>query len=346
MSTSVVLLNALRSDASQMYQDYVPVATKDNLALVGAAINEHQTVYNEFTALINKIAKTFTTKRMYDNPLARFKMGKLETASEVEEYFITKIKSTVQSKNGDKTLVPQRLRTSTTYYKENRQETYKATRSFKQARQAFTTSEGVMAYLDGVVSELSNSDNIDEYYIMRKLISNAGNTAGFTVPVGDIQTNEGAKKMIRDVKVLSLNFTEPSSEYHNATYDDGTGIVHDTEVITNTPKENQVMFITHEAYADLDVSALSSAIHLDKLAMPNNIIPLGDLGEDKDGNTILAIITDDRLLRVWDTFNMTLTNDNGEGAFTNYFKHVDQILGISPYSQIAVFSKAPEEPAA
>ena len=78
---SVAMLNAIRSTASEEYQERIPEATRTNLQTVGKAITEYAPTLNEFTgALVSKIALQLFVSKMAKNRLAPFKKGMLKCA--------------------------------------------------------------------------------------------------------------------------------------------------------------------------------------------------------------------------------------------------------------------------
>ena len=350
-SVTVLVLNAIRNSASPLYASDVPVATKDNIALVGDAIYSHDPTYNEFSGLLNKIALTMTSKRLFENKLSAFKSGSLLTANEVEEYFIKKIKASAQSKDGLTTLARMKPDIAKAYYKENRSDTYGITVSFKQIRSAFRSPDGVESLMNEIVQELYNSANIDEYNIMKELIGQVEDLAYvYQVPMptpveildGDANvigvSNHNIKNFIKTIRKASNDFEEPTSLFHLYQIvdpDDATTLINDPEVITFTPKSNQVLFINKDIEAEVSVEVLATAINVSGVEYPAPRIIVGDFGTA--GTGVLAILADDRFLKVFDTFKELLTQINAQGAYTNYFLHIDQILAISPFCNIAVF---------
>lgn len=333
---SVELLNAIRAEASANYQASIQEATQDNIAEVGAQITAYDPKFNEFTGLLAKIAKTVTIKRFYQNPLAVFKKEKLETANMIEEYFIRKIKSQLQDPDGADHHAPKRPSFSITYHKENRNETYKTTTSFKQIRNAFRSRDGVESLMNEIVSAMLSDAQIDEFMIMSELIKRATD-GSFTVLVDNpLASEQNAKNLMKAIRTASNAFERPSSLYHNATKIVGLDTVKDTDILTFTPKRNQVLFIRTDVEAQVDVEVLAHAFNQGKTdSQVTRIITLDDLGED-----VVAILADEDMLVIHDTFNEMLTEINASGAFTNYYQHIDQLLAISPYANIAVFKVA------
>lgn len=352
-SVSILVLNAIRNSASPLYASDVPVATKNNIAQVGEAIYAHDPTFNEFSSLLNKIALTMTSKRLFENKLKPFKSGSLATASEVEEYFIKKIKATAQSADGLTTLARMKPNIANAYYKENRKDTYGVSVSFKQIRSAFRTPDGVESLMNEIVQELYNSANIDEYNIMKELIGQVADLAYVyqvpaPVPV-EIKdeanvvigvSNHNIKKFVKTIRKASNDFEEPTSLFHLyqiPTVADPLVLENDPSVITFTPKANQVLFINKDIEAEVSVEVLASAFNVSGVEYPAPKIIVGDFGTV--GTGIHAILADDRFLKVFDTYRELLTQMNAQGAYTNYFLHIDQILAISPFCNIAVFKE-------
>ena len=89
--SSVDILNAIRNNATQNYQDYVPKATPDaeSIRKIGAIIMDFPNLQNEFlSALVNRIGRVILTSKMYTNPFKMFKKGLLEFGETTEEIFV------------------------------------------------------------------------------------------------------------------------------------------------------------------------------------------------------------------------------------------------------------------
>lgn len=340
---SVEILNAIRTNASPLYLENIPEATKDNIAEVGNALYNYDNTYNEFTGLLNKIAYSLTVKRLFENKLARFKSETLTTANDIEEYFIRKIKPKKQDTEGLNPLGKRTPSIATAYYKENRREVYETTISFKQIRRAFTTVDGVEKLINELVQELYNSANIDEYLVMKELIGQVADIATVYEVPNPEESETTAKTFVKTIRKASNDFEEPTADFHLYEIDDPDNVgekIKDPNIITFTPKNNQVLFLNKDVEAVISVDVLANAFNLSNANYPAPNVIVGDFGTV--GTGVMAILADDRFLRVFDTYRELLTQVNAQGAYTNYFLHIDQILAISPFCNIAVF-KAPQE---
>ncbi len=339
-TVSVATLNAIRDNASPLYQEFVPQATRNNIGDIGEALWQFDPTFNEFTNLLSKIALTMTIKRLYENKLARFKSGSLHTANMIEEYYLHKIPSGLQDPTGANPLGRRTLGMSVAYYRENRNETYATTVSFKQIRNAFRSADGVEKLMNEIVEELYNSSNIDEYEIMKNLLAQVyGKATIYEVP--EVATSSvNARRFVKTVRKASNDMEEPTNEFHTHFIVDpqnpsGDDYVRNPDIINFTPKGNQVLFINKDVEAEVSVEVLASAFNRGDVANPIQQVIVGDFGDEATG--IVGMLADDRLLRVFDTFRELMTQTNAQGAFINYFLHIDQVLALSPFANVIVF---------
>ena len=88
----------------------------------------------------------------------------------------------------------------------------------------------------------------------------------------------------------------------------------------------------------LEVDTQAGAFHLDKVSIPAEVIPVPDFGSADD--SIYAILVDDRMARLFPTFEFAAQQENGEAAFMNYFEHYDCTAHISNNAFIKVYKNA------
>ena len=100
---AIELLNTIRDNASQAYQDRVPEATRSNIESVGEAITDlsNAVVYNEFiNTLANMIFAPMLIEKSWSNPLGKFKKGKKTFGDTVEEIYNNFIKAKTYDQSG------------------------------------------------------------------------------------------------------------------------------------------------------------------------------------------------------------------------------------------------------
>ena len=88
-----------------------------------------------------------------------------------------------------------------------------------------------------------------------------------------------------------------------------------------------VLIIKQGIMASLDVDTLAGAFHLDKVALPTEVIVVKDFGSAD--SSVYAVLMDSRAMRLHPTYNAVRENLNGEGDFLNIFRHTENTAYIS-----------------
>ena len=143
---AIELLNTIRDNASQAYQDRVPEATRSNLEEVGQAITDlnNAVVYNEFiNTLANMIFAPMLIKKSWSNPLGKFKKGKKTFGDTVEEVYNNFIKAQTFDQTGAGLLTRNLPDTKIVLHRMNRQETYVLTNNQEALATAYKSKERV-----------------------------------------------------------------------------------------------------------------------------------------------------------------------------------------------------------
>ena len=82
-----------------------------------------------------------------------------------------------------------------------------------------------------------------------------------------------------------------------------------------------VLVVKQGVMPELDVDTFSGAFHMDKVAVPAEVVVVKDFGSDSSG--VFAILMDRRGMRLHNTYNATRENPNGDGDFLNIFRHTE-----------------------
>ena len=85
----------------------------------------------------------------------------------------------------------------------------------------------------------------------------------------------------------------------------------------------------------IDVETMAGAFHLDKLALPAEVITIPDFG--KDDNGIFAVLMDSRGMALHTSYDAVRENFNGDGDFINYFRHLEHTATCSRNTFIRVY---------
>ena len=328
------ILNVIRSEASQAYQERVPVATRDNIAEVGNPILNFEALQNEFlSALVNRIGMVIITSRLYNNPLKRFKKGLMSLGETFEEIFVNIIKAEPYYLVDDqgmsaaedefKRRIPD---VRAVFHTRNRQDKYPVTIQNDDLRTAFLSYEGVEDLVSKIIEAVHTSDEYDEFLLMKNVFFEAGLRGALrpiTVPgMGDDTSAKRTMTAFRTT-ALDLTFMRSDSNFMGVT--------------THTPIDEQVIFILSSVAATVDVEVLASAFNMDKTNFIGRRVIVDDFGGlEKEG--VIAIATDEDWFMVFDNY-LTMTSDYvASRLYYNYFFHHWETLSYSPFKNAVAFT--------
>lgn len=325
---AIEILNTIRDNASQAYQDRVPEATRTNIEEVGEAITDlnNAVVYNEFiNTLANMIYAPMLIKKSWQNPLGKFKKGKKTFGDTVEEVYNNFIKAQTFDQTGSGLLTRKLPDTKVVFHRMNRQDTYVLTDSPEALAKAFKSYEGVAEFLENLFTTIRNSAELDEYILMRELFAEAyNNNAMKVVAVADPQASEAnAKAFIKTVKTVSGDMVFANSNnnaYLTAQSDDNKPIV------TFSRKDEQILIVDNPTDVTCNIDVLASAFN-------KSIVEFNDTQKEVidafpvDG--MIGALVDRNFFQVYDDLFTFREFENGLGLYRNHILHVWQTLGYS-----------------
>ena len=325
---AIEVLNTIRDNASQAYQDRVPKATRNNIEEVGEAITDlnNAVVYNEFVdTLANMIYAPMLIKKSWFNPLGKFKKGKKTFGDTVEEIYNNFIKAQTFDQTGAGLLTRKLPDTKVVFHRMNRQDSYVLTDSPEALAKAFKSYEGLAEYLENLFTTIRNSAELDEYILMRQLFEEAyNNNAMVVVSVADPQASEAnAKAFIKTVKTVSGDMVFANSNnnaYLTAQSDDNKPIV------TFSRKDEQVLIVDNPTDVTCNIDVLASAFN-------KSVVEFNDTQKEVidafpvDG--MIACLVDRNFFQVYDDLFTFREFENGLGLYRNHILHVWQTIGYS-----------------
>lgn len=326
MGFSIDLLNNIRNNASQTYQERIPEATQQNVIAVGNALQNYDLLYNEFfPALFNRIGKTMIESKLFKNKLARFKSGTIYTQQDVEEIFIEMSKAEgAYDKNGPNPLGRrQGPDVCVVYHRQNRQDYYAMTVGDLDVLRVFRNEGTLDTFVTNLFNSVYSGAEYDEWQAMKNLLATYEGYCNVQVPSINCATGEGAKAFVKTLRKISKDMSFASDKFNMA------------GAMQWVDPKNQVLFIHKDVTAEVDVEVLAKAFNLGKTDIQVEIVELDDFGTLE--NTY-ALLVDKDFFRVWDTLSKMEPQRNAQGLFTNYFYHVHQILSLSPFKNAVRFT--------
>lgn len=325
---AIEVLNTIRDNASQAYQDRVPEATRTNLEEVGEAITDmnNAVVYNEFIGtLANMLYAPMLIKKSWSNPLGKFKKGKKTFGDTVEEVYNNFIKAQTFDQTGAGLLTRNLPDTKVVFHRMNRQDSYVLTDSPEALSKAFKSYEGLAEYLENLFTTIRNSAELDEYILMRELFAEAyNNNAMKVVAVADpTASKENADEFIKIVKTVSGDMTFANSNnnaYLTAQSTDNKPIV------TFSKLDEQIFIIDNPTNVSVAVDSLAYAFNKSVLEWNQTQKEVIDAFPIEG---MVAALVDRNFFQVYDDLFTFREFENGLGLYRNHILHVWQTLGYS-----------------
>lgn len=353
------IINAIRNDASINYKNYVPYATPDaeSIRAIGAIIMDNTALKNEFlNALINRVGRVVVTSKLYSNPWAVFKKGKLEFGEMIEEIFVNLAKPFQYNPETAETNVWKReipdVRAA--FHVLNYKKFYKDTIENDNLRTAFLSWDGITDLIARIVDSMYTGAAYDEFQTMKYML--ARHILDGMIKVVEIPavSKENASDIMVDVMKTSNKFTYMSGDWNLA------------GVKTHTAKEDQYVILSSDFEPVMNVEVLAMSFNMDKATLAGHLIQVdsfgaldterlgelfaGDPNYQEIGSSDLALLdsvpavmVDRDWFAVWDNFENFTELYNGEGLYWQYWYHTWKTFSVSPFSQAAVFT--PVKPA-
>lgn len=367
-------LNAIRNDIGGAYAAAVPVAYAEGqivdgqpvnreralqrLRDIGEVITSYQAHTNAFLdQLVNRIAYTLISSRLYRNPWAAFKRGYMELGETVEEVFVNLASAHQFDPEVAETEVYKRelpdVRAA--FHTMNYQKFYKVTISRSELRMAFLTFDGLNNLVSKIIETLYTGANYDEFLMMKYLIAKnalSGHMATQTIPVA---TLENADQIVSSLRMLSQDVQYMSTNYNYA------------GVTTYSDMSSQYLILSNAFSSIIDVGSLARAYNLDRAELLSRTIGvnnfqftgpelkrLANLIFDDESlevftadeltslSTIQALLIDKDWFMIFDNEDFMDAQKNAQGLYFNHFYHVWKTFSSSPFNTAIVLTSDPQ----
>jgi len=352
-ASTVDILNTIRANASQEYQNLVPEITKaDEIPRVGEVVMGYPGLANQFlSALMNRIAAVRVKSATFNNAYAQFKKGYLEFGETVEEVFVNICKA--REFSAEKAEARELKRSvpdvRSAMHIMNWRVQYPLTIQHRDLERAFLSPDGVTDLIARVVGSLSTAAEYDEYLLFKYLIIkgvNAGAMYPQPVNTGNILNAATA------FRAVSNKLPFMSTMYNAA------------GVTTNTNKDAQLIIMDAAFNAEFDVNVLAGAFNMDKANFMGKLMLMDDFTtfdnerfdviransdmieevtaeELNRMRNVKAVILDSEWFQVYDNLQQMSETQVASGLYWNYFLNVWKTVSYSPFSNAVVFVASP-----
>lgn len=321
------IVNAIRNSASDSFQNYVPLASAENVAEIGQGILINQAVQNEFiTSLVDRIGLVVVRAISLQNPLKKFKKGSMTQGRTIEEIFVDIVKAKKYDPfDAESTVFKRQIpNVKTLFHERNRQDFYEQTIQDDSLKSAFTSWGNFETFIGGIINAIYNSAEVDEYEYMKLLIDNYFSKGLFTVvPVTKPDTETATKDFVKKLRATVGRMTLPS----------GSRDYNSLAVRTRSDVSDLHLIIDADLQAEMDVDVLAKAFNMDKTSFLGNVTVIDGFAS----SGLEAVLIDREWFMVFDNLLKLETIRNPKGLYWNYFYHVWQTMSVSRFANAVAF---------
>lgn len=335
----VGVLNTIRDNASDIYRERIPEATRTNIQDIQEGMTDpnNAVVTNEFiTTLLNMIIKQVIHNKLFSDPLKSLKKGTKPLGDTIEEIYANFVQAKGFDPTGADLLTREMPDVKAVYHRMNRQDKYKITISPEQIQKAFSSYDKLESFVQTIINTLYNSSELDEFVLMKQLIKQAiDNNAMKVVTIPDpVASEQNAKDFIKAVKIVSGDMVFANAN-NNAYL---TSQTTDTkELITCTPKSEQILIIDNATDVSVSIEVLAYVFNMSVAEFNDTRKIVIDAFPD---TSIRAALIDEQFLQVYDDLLLFKEFENAEGLYKNYYLHVWQTLAYSNLVNAVAFKVA------
>ena len=337
------VFNVIRANASEVFMNTVPSATKDNIQTIKNILfnDSYQPMLNEFVSnLINRIGLTIIRNKSYNNPLALFKKGSVPLETDIQDIYENP--AVAEQYEYSNTAMAKLLTitdpdTHVAYYRRNRQDLYTKTIAREGLQGAFASWEEFENYIAGITNSLYSGNYIDEFKYTKQLVDGAYDNNKVIQKVVTNPTNEATSKaFLKEVRATYDMMTFPSSDYN--AYSKFSGAK--GTITTWTDSERICLIVRADVMANVDVEALASAFNIDKANFIGRVIKV-----DKFENPeILGVVCDESWLQIYDNIFRFDEFYNARTMSWNEYLHAWGTYAICPFANAVMLVTGESKP--
>lgn len=314
------------------WEGIIPEPTSDNIINYGGTLINYQPIMNRFVNwLVNRIAFAKVSKMYFTNPYGFAKRGLIRYGYTIEDIWVDIAQAHPYLSDTDDAamLKWEKPNIRAVYHNRNREEFFKQTITEQDIRAAFTSEQGVADLVDRIINGMYTSNDVSEFAYTIALFSEYADAGKFNLVSAEAPTDEAsAKSFLTTLRTVSNNLLFPSRKYNAM------------GVMNTTSRENQRLFITPSADANVSVQALAYAFHMEEAQFLGRVTLIPEIPKHPE---IIAIVADEEFLNIYDNLFETRDFEDREKLSWNYWLHVWQTYFLSPFHNAVAITTA-EQP--
>lgn len=311
------------------FQQRIPDPTQAGISATMSALFQPMNgmYFNQFMdILVNRIAYTYVRGQNYKNPLAVFKGNKINYGSTIQEIAPKWIKAHSYEDDTETLLKLHRPEAEVWYHSQNRRDQYPITVNVDELRTAFTDEYGLNNLVAQVMNTPNNSDEYDEFQIMKNLIAEYETRWGFYKYHLDEFPHDDAtgKAFLTALQTLGGKLQFPSALYSG------------TDIPVFAEPNELVLIVTPEAQASLNVNTLAALFNVDLAKVQYRTILIDEFPIPD----AVALLTTEDFFVCHDTLYNTTSFWNPQTLATTYWLNHWGIYSVSPFVPAILFTTA------
>ncbi len=343
-------LNSIRETSIQnntLYHRYVPeILPTSDIGSFASPILDNPNVMNEFmNVLVQRIVYTQVDIKLFNNPLRVLEGDRIPLGSVGQEIHINPArgrKFNVDDFAG--LLAKYDADVKVQYHQLNSDLQYCVTITRAKLKDAFVSWSTLENFIDGLTQSLYNGAYIDQYNLIKGLVSSAYVSNQVRVEViSNPNTEALAKEFITKARTMFLNMQTPTPNFNAWRQVGGYG----RDILTWSNPEDIVFLVRNDIGAYLDVNVLAQTFNIDRSVLLGNIIYVNDFNEyDNEGNliydgsNIVGMIADKSWFRIKEQETTMDEFYNANNRTWQYYLNVVRMYSYSLFSNAVVFATA------
>lgn len=326
------ILSKIWLSATNDFQQRIPDPTQHGIdATIDALFDPmNRNYFNQFIdVLVMRIGDTFVHQQSFRNPLAVFKKSRMRYGSTIQEIIPKWIRAHSYVDDAEDVFKIARPDVAQWFHSQNRRDRYDISINRDELRTAFTEEGGLNRLVAAILEVPMNSDEYDEFQIMKQLIAVYEEKWGFfkvqIAALGADSTDAQAKKALKLFRSYGKKLKYPSTLYNS-------GQLTDVPVFAS-PNE-LVLITTPDVMAAIDVDALATLFNLEKGDVQQRIVEIDEFPIDG----AQALLTTEDFFMCKDTEYETTSIYNPKTLGQNYFLHHWGVYSVSPFVPAILFT--------
>ncbi len=338
------VFNVVRENASKVFMETVPSATKDNIQAISNILfdDAYKPMLNEFVNnLINRIGLTIIRNKTFSNPLSILRKGSMPLGTDIQDLYENPAEAEQYELSNTamaKLLTITDPDTHVAYYRRNRKDFYTKTISRENLQGAFVSWEKFENYISAITTSLYSGNYIDEFELTKALVDGAyDNNKVIVETVSAITDETTAKAFIKKCRSLFTKMKLPSTKYNAySKFSGAKGVIK-----TWTEDDRFVLIVTSDVMAEVDVDVLARAFNIENTKFLGRVIEVDSFENEE----IQAILCDESWFQIYENLMRFDEFYNARTMTWNEYLHVWQTYAICPFANAVVFATAQPKPA-